>query len=106
MDSVFKRKPAFRYAGPSLDSYDHVVLITPVWLRSLAAPMRAFLDTERPLLPAYSVICVMSGYGGFRAVDDIATVTGARPVPSCCSSNTMCWPAKATRPCAASNGRS
>ncbi len=79
VDSVFKRKPAFRYAGPSLDSYDHVVLITPVWLRSLAAPMRAFLDTERPLLPAYSVICVMSGYGGFRAVDDIATVTGARP---------------------------
>ena len=41
--------------------------------------MRAFLDTERPLMPAYSVICVMSGYGGFRAVDDIATVTGARP---------------------------
>ena len=25
------------------------------------------------------MICVMSGYGGFRAVDDIATLSGCRP---------------------------
>ncbi|KNE29774.1 hypothetical protein [Achromobacter spanius] len=78
-DSVFKRSPAFRYDGPPLDALDHVILIAPVWMRSLAAPMRAFLQDQAALLPAYSVICVMSGFGGFRAVDDIATLTAKQP---------------------------
>ncbi|MNX31077.1 hypothetical protein D3C86_612540 [compost metagenome] len=79
VDSLFKRSPAYRYDGPELDTLDHVVLVAPVWLRSLAAPMRAFLKTEGSFLPAYSVICVMSGVGGFRAVDDIATLAGKKP---------------------------
>jgi flavodoxin len=79
VDSLFKRSPAYRYDGPELDVLDHVVLVAPVWLRSLAAPMRAFLKTEASFLPAYSVICVMSGVGGFRAVDDIATLAGKKP---------------------------
>ncbi|MFG0228312.1 flavodoxin family protein [Achromobacter sp. 413638] len=78
-DRLLGRRPSVRYAGPSLDIYDHVILITPVWLRGLASPMRAFLDTQRRMIRAYSVICVMSGHGGFRAVDDIATQIGARP---------------------------
>ncbi|MFY3455291.1 flavodoxin family protein [Achromobacter xylosoxidans] len=79
MDVLLKRAPAFRYDGPPLDAYDHVVLIAPVWLRALAAPMRAFLLNERQWIRAYSAICVMSGYGGFRAVDDMASVIGAKP---------------------------
>lgn len=79
LDILLKRNPDFRYDGPPLDQLDHVILIAPVWLRSLAAPMRAFLKTQGRLIKAYSVICVMSGYGGFRAVDDIATLSGCRP---------------------------
>lgn len=79
VDVLFKRSPAYRYDGPALDAYDHVVLIAPVWLRSLAAPMRAFLRNARQGIRAYSVICVMSGYGGFRAVDDMASAIGAKP---------------------------
>ncbi|RBL81721.1 hypothetical protein DDE05_42560 [Streptomyces cavourensis] len=79
LDSLFKRHPPFRYAGPALTAFDHVILIAPVWLRSLAAPMRAFLASRRQELGTYSVICVMSGYGGFRAVDDITTLIGVKP---------------------------
>jgi len=79
VDSLLKRNPAFRYDGPSLDQFDHVVLIAPVWLRTLAAPMRSFLKAQGRFISAYSVICVMSGYGGFRAVDDMATITGSKP---------------------------
>lgn len=78
-DCLFKRQPEIRYAGPALDQFDHVILIAPVWLRSLAAPMRSFLMTQGRLIKTYSAICVMSGYGGFRAVDDIAAVVGAKP---------------------------
>ncbi len=79
VDSLLKRRPPYRYDGPALDTFDHVILIAPVWLRSLAAPMRAFLADRVRGIGTYSVICVMSGYGGFRAVDDIATLTGAKP---------------------------
>lgn len=79
VDSLFKRSPEFRFDGPALDQYDHVILIAPVWLRSLAAPMRAFLLAQGRLIRGYSVICVMSGYGGFRAVDDVAAIAGSKP---------------------------
>lgn len=78
-DTLLRRCPDIRYEGPPLDSFDHVVIIAPVWLRSLAAPMRTFLTMQGRLIKAYSVICVMSGYGGFRAVDDVATIVGTRP---------------------------
>lgn len=79
VDCLFKRNPEFRYEGPPLGQFDHVILIAPVWLRSLAAPMRAFLRVQGRLIKAYSVICVMSGYGGFRAVDDMAAIAGSKP---------------------------
>ncbi|MFF7399888.1 hypothetical protein ACFZAI_25790 [Achromobacter sp. NPDC008082] len=79
VDTLFKRSPAFRYDGPGLDQFNHVVLIAPVWLRALAAPMRAFLKAHGRMIRAYSVIFVMSGYGGFRAVDDMAAITGFKP---------------------------
>ena len=79
VDSLLKRSPAIRYDGPSLEQFDHVILISPVWLRALAAPMRSFLKAQGPLISAYSIICVMSGYGGFRAVDDMATLAGSKP---------------------------
>lgn len=78
-DILLKRTPAYRYDGPALDAYDHVVLVAPVWLRALAAPMRAFLLNERQWIKTYSAVCVMSGYGGFRAVDDMASAIGAKP---------------------------
>lgn len=78
-DCVFKRSPEVRYGGPTLNQFDHVVLIAPVWLRSLAAPMGAFLRKQGRMVKTYSVVCVMSGYGGFRAVDDMADILQSRP---------------------------
>lgn len=81
IDSLLKRSPDFHYDGPALSDFEHVVLVAPVWLRSLAAPMRVFLKMQGRLIKDYSVICVLSGYGGFRAVDDIATLVGSNPRP-------------------------
>lgn len=79
MDILARRLPAIVYEGPTLDSFDHVILIAPVWLRSIAAPMRTFLRREGAGLREYSVICVFSGYGGLRAVDDIVTILKVKP---------------------------
>ncbi|CAB3739253.1 hypothetical protein LMG1873_05580 [Achromobacter piechaudii] len=79
LDSLLKRSAPIHYGGPPLGEFDHVVLIAPVWMRALAAPMRTFLQGQRRSIRAYSVICVMSGHGGYRAVDDMVEISGAKP---------------------------
>lgn len=79
LDALARRHPSILYEGPGLNGFDHVILITPVWLRSVAAPMRTFLRQHGPEAANYSVICVLSGYGGLRAIDDIATIIKKSP---------------------------
>lgn len=79
LDALARRRPSIHYEGPSLNGFDHLILITPVWLRSVAAPMRTFLQRYGPEIGNYSVICVLSGYGGLRAVDDIAAIIKTNP---------------------------
>jgi hypothetical protein len=79
IDTLLWRGAPVDYAGPDLDAFDHVVLISPVWLRSLAAPMRTFLKQHGHQIKGYSAICVMSGYGGSGALNEMAEVMNSRP---------------------------
>lgn len=88
VDALFKRHPPYRYDGPPPAQYDHVVLMSPIWMGRLAAPMRAFIkDAQatpagRNHLPAsVSAICLMASRGGFRAVGDMSDLLGHAPWP-------------------------
>lgn len=80
LDAFFKTRPQYRYAGPDVESFKHIVLLTPVWMKGLAAPLRAFLNDHDLTHKRISVICTQGGRGGFNAVEEIATLT--RQVPS------------------------
>ncbi|MBB2496532.1 flavodoxin family protein [Aquipseudomonas ullengensis] len=80
-DAFFKTCPTFHYQGPDLDRFEHVVLLTPVWMKGLAAPLRAFLSEYDLGDKRVSVICTQGGRGGFNAVEEIATLTGQIPSP-------------------------
>uniref|UniRef100_UPI003F4974D7 flavodoxin family protein n=1 Tax=Cupriavidus yeoncheonensis TaxID=1462994 RepID=UPI003F4974D7 len=82
LDMLLHRKPPYRYEGPLLAGCGHVVVVAPVWLGRLAAPMRAFLQDNMPLPGSVSAICVMASRGAFRAEDDIARLTGKTPQPA------------------------
>jgi flavodoxin len=85
IDNLLQRKVEFRYSGPALDRCEHVVVLAPVWMGRLAAPMRSFLaaSVSTPPLPArVSAICVMAARGGFQAEAEIARLTGRKPAPA------------------------
>ncbi|MGL4316251.1 MAG: flavodoxin family protein [Pseudomonas sp.] len=80
-DAFFKTCPLYRYQGPDLERFEHIVLLTPVWMKGLAAPLRAFLSEHDLTRKRISVICTQGGRGGFNAVEEIAELTRQIPSP-------------------------
>lgn len=56
LDLLFSRLPRLERIDASLDAYDHVVMVAPVWGSKVASPLGAFIARERHLLPEYSFI--------------------------------------------------
>lgn len=79
-DTLLRRTPRMRYSGPTPSRYRNVILVAPVWMRHLAAPMRSFLRKGRPLPRSVGVVCVMAREGGFQAVQEVADATKVTPV--------------------------
>ena len=80
LDAWLRSRPDYRYEGPPPENFEHIVLLTPVWMKRLAAPLRAFLGDHDLSRQRVSVVCTQGGRGGFNAVEEIATLT--RQVPS------------------------
>jgi flavodoxin len=69
-------RPAISYDGPDPAAFDLVVLVSPVWCGTLAAPMRSFLATYGSELRAHAVFVVMGGQGAPGAVQAIDRLVG------------------------------
>ena len=82
MDSLFKRHPAIRYEGPDPRGFETVVLIAPIWLAELAAPMRSFVRDHARGLKYVAVISVMGGQGATNAFAEIDRILGRPPILS------------------------
>ncbi|MGO4331800.1 flavodoxin family protein [Cupriavidus sp. 2TAF22] len=81
LDVLLQRHVGYRYAGPSLDEYQQIVIVAPVWVGHLAAPMRSFLRDRLPLTCKTSVVCVMARQGGFNAAEEVARLASEAPSP-------------------------
>ncbi|MDF3888689.1 flavodoxin family protein [Cupriavidus basilensis] len=80
-DILLHRHVSYRYAGPALDECQRLVIVAPIWVGHLAAPMRSFLRDHLPLACETSVICVMARQGAFRAAEEVARLAAAPPSP-------------------------
>ncbi len=80
LDSLLRRRPAIEYQGPFLKDFDTIVLVSPIWARRLAGPMRSFVARRRDHLPEFAVISVMGGSGAPNAVAEIGRLTGRSPL--------------------------
>lgn len=56
LDLLFGRLPRIESIDATLDAYEHVVLVAPVWSSKLAPPLASFIARERHQLPEYSFI--------------------------------------------------
>lgn len=81
LDNVLRRRADYVYQGPPLTDFSHIVLMAPVWVSRLAAPMRTFLVDHAPFPRRVSAVCTMASHGGFRAVEEISELTGQIPSP-------------------------
>ena len=70
LDMMLSRMPAIRPLAQHLASYDHVVLVAPIWGGKLAHPMHALIKQQRGMLNRYSFIS-LSGYAQQEQVDKV-----------------------------------
>jgi flavodoxin len=63
-----------------LSTYDLVVVGTPVWAARLSSPVRAYLSQRRTSLERVAFFCTQGGIGGRWALQDMATISGQRPI--------------------------
>ena len=60
--------------------YDLVVVGTPVWAVRLASPVRTYLSQHRASLERVAFFCTQGGIGGTWALQNMAKVSGQRPI--------------------------
>ena len=85
-ESLLFRTPAYETLGPDPAEFDHLVVVSPVWMGQLASPMRSFLydvfgPRKTPTLQRVSLICVMGLQGAFNAAVEVERIVGMPPVP-------------------------
>lgn len=72
LDSLLRRRPGIRYQGPDPGDFRMVVLVAPVWMYRLAAPMRSFVAQEQDALRRVAVVCTMNSGGASNAFGEVA----------------------------------
>jgi flavodoxin len=81
-DNILRRHVPYRYTGPALTDCENLVVMAPVWVGHLAAPMRSFLKDHRTFQGGLAAVAVMAARGGFRAEEEIAMSLGRPPHPA------------------------
>ena len=79
LDSLLKRRPPIRYAGPPIPSFDLVILVAPIWVYRLAGPMRTFVTEHRVEFPRVALITVMGGRGAPNALAEVTDILSRPP---------------------------
>lgn len=72
LDSLLRRHPDIRYAGPDPADFRMVVLVAPVWVYRLAGPMRSFVARQKRALRRVAVVCTMGSGGASNAIAEVA----------------------------------
>lgn len=63
--------------------YDLIVLGTPVWVGTMASPMRAYLFRNRDALKNVAAFAVMGGAGAEATLQEIRALCGDERAPIC-----------------------
>jgi hypothetical protein len=80
VESLLRRRPTIEYHGPDPQAFDAVVLISPIWVGRLAAPMRSFVAQRAAALPRTAVVSVMGSRGAPAALAEISALLGHAPM--------------------------
>ena len=81
-----KPTPEYACCGPDASQFDRLVVITPVWLGELAAPLRGLLRdvfkaSQAPRVKQVSLVCVVGLDGVAHAAAEVARLVGSPLLP-------------------------
>lgn len=80
-DMIFNRTPKIEPINKKLDDYDMVYLFAPVWMGSVAAPLRPVLGEIQKYKCNYTFVSISGGADGdnMKLKDDLVVRTGREP---------------------------
>jgi flavodoxin len=80
-DVVFLKKPKLESLGKELNSYDQVVVGTPIWAWNMSAPVRSFMTSNKDILLTKNVsfFCTMGSSGDTRCFQQMQMISGVEP---------------------------
>ncbi len=76
-DVLWHRHPRIEVHDRPIEGYETVVLAAPVWLQSLAAPMRTFIARHKGHFSAVAYVCTYGGSGAEKAARQAAELAQA-----------------------------
>lgn len=77
LDVLLHRHPRIEFYDRPVAHYETVILAAPVWLQSLASPMRTFIASHRGHFAAVAYLCTYGGRGAEKAARQAADMAGA-----------------------------
>jgi flavodoxin len=83
LDRLLNTLPPIAPIPVPLESYELVVLGTPVWGARAASPVRRFLHDFAPRLPEVAFFCTMGGSGAQGVFADMQERLGKAPRATC-----------------------
>jgi flavodoxin len=73
-DAMVKSETEITPIEKNMDSYDHIILATPVWAFTMTPAMRTFIKNFAPENSDYSAICTMGGSGDKKTFADMEKI--------------------------------
>ncbi len=80
IESMIGIKPHIDFTSPPFDTFDLVVIGTPVWGGHVASPVQSFLMKYRSHLQRAAFFCTCAGPDSSPVFDQLRTLSGKVPV--------------------------
>lgn len=79
LDVLFKRTPKVKEPWFDIKTYDHVILIAPIWAGRIASPLKAFIKLEKYDLRDYSFITLCGSQGNKHISKELKKIIQKKP---------------------------
>jgi flavodoxin len=79
-EGTFRRRSEIGPPVHELETYDLVLLGSPVWTGSVSSPVRSFIRRHRDRMKAVGFFCTCGGWRGEQAVEQMARESSKHPV--------------------------
>jgi menaquinone-dependent protoporphyrinogen IX oxidase len=80
IESLTGIKPRIEFTSSSFDTFDVVIIGTPVWAGHVASPVQSFLAKHRDDLSRVAFFCTCAGPNSSPVFDQLHALTGKVPV--------------------------